>query len=132
MLLKALQEQISAYRATSQVTQVNKRLPLFFEISDLKERRKTLARFTKANIKVPKLLDPRQLSDLIGFITDRTLAEISVQFTDFNRLQHIVNNHKTVEGEKEIASLALSSLKLKSEFLCFVFSMERKFGAITV
>ena len=68
-------DQIGAYRVTSQLY---KRLPLFFEIGDLGERRKTLAKFTKANIKVPKLIDPRQLSDLITFLVDRTLPEISV------------------------------------------------------
>ena len=59
-------------------SQLYKRLPLFFEMSDMGERRKTLAKFTKANIKVPKLIDPQQLSDLVSFLVDRTLPEISV------------------------------------------------------
>ena len=50
----------------------------FFEIGDVQERRKTLAKFTKANIKVPKLLDPTQLSNLLSLLVDRTLPEISV------------------------------------------------------
>ena len=43
-----------------------------------------------------------------------------------------MQNYKTTEGEKEVQSLAQSSLKLKSEFLCFIFALEKKFGAITV
>jgi len=107
-------------------------LPLFFEIGDLQERRKTLARFTKANIKVPKMLDPKQLTDLVAYLIDCTLYQIRVQFTNFSRLDYIVSNFKTVQGEKEVGSLVLTSLKLKSEFLCFVFSLERKFSPFTV
>ena len=107
-------------------------MPLFFEICDIQERRKTLARFTKANIKVPKMLDPNQLTDLVAFLVDSTLFQIQVQFTNFTRLDSIVTNFRTVQGEKEIASLVLTSLKLKSEFLCFVFSLERKFSPFTV
>ena len=55
-----------------------------------------------------------------------------MQFTNFSRLDDLVTNFKTVPGEKEIASLVLTSLKLKSEFLCFVFSLERKFSPFTV
>ena len=55
-----------------------------------------------------------------------------MQFTNFSRLDHIVSNFKTVQGEKEIGSLVLTSLKLKSEFLCFVFSLERKFSPFTI
>ena len=44
----------------------------------------------------------------------------------------MVKNFKTVQGDKEIAILVLTSLKLKSEFLCFVFSLERKFSPFTV
>ena len=98
----------------------------------MQERRKTLARFTKANIKVPKMLDPNQLTELVAYLVDSTLFQIHVQFTNFSRLDHIVSNFKTVQGEKEIGSLVLTSLKLKSEFLCFVFSLERKFSPFTV
>jgi hypothetical protein len=35
-----------------------KKMPLFLEIEDMQERRKVLSRFTKANLKVPKTLDP--------------------------------------------------------------------------
>lgn len=44
----------------------------------------------------------------------------------------IVTNFRTVQGEKEIGQLVLTSLRLKSEFLCFVFSLERKFSPYTV
>jgi len=52
-LLRILYGQISTFQVCE-----GKKLPLFFEIGDMQERRKTLARFTKANIKVPKMLDP--------------------------------------------------------------------------
>ena len=107
-------------------------MPLFFEIGDIQERRKTLARFTKANIKVPKMLDPTQLTDLVAYLIDCTLYQIQVQFTNFQRLEYIATNFKTAFGEREIGSLVLTSLKLKSEFLCFVFSLERKFSPFTV
>ena len=89
-------------------------------------------KFTKANIKVPKQLDPRQLSMLISYLIDKTLIEIKVQFQDYARLQTIVDEYKTSEGEKELGSLASSSMKLKSEFLCFVFAIERKYGPVCV
>ena len=126
-LLRNLYEKISCYQVCE-----GKKLPLFFEIGDMQERRKTLARFTKANIKVPKMLDPNQLTELVAYLVDSTLFQIHVQFTNFSRLDHIVSNFKTVQGEKEIGSLVLTSLKLKSEFLCFVFSLERKFSPFTV
>ena len=68
----------------------------------------------------------------MAYLVDSTLFQIHVQFTNFSRLDHIVSNFKTVQGEKEIGSLVLTSLKLKSEFLCFVFSLERKFSPFTV
>ena len=68
----------------------------------------------------------------MAYLVDSTLFQIHVQFTNFTRLDHIVSNFKTVQGEKEIGSLVLTSLKLKSEFLCFVFSLERKFSPFTV
>ena len=67
-MLKNLYEQVSSYQVCE-----GKRLPLFFEIGDIQERRKTLARFTKANIKVPKMLDPKQLTDLVSYLIDSTL-----------------------------------------------------------
>ena len=126
-LLRVLFDQISAYQVCE-----GKKLPLFFEIGDMQERRKTLARFTKANIKVPKILDPCQLTQLIAYLVDCTLFQIQVQFTNFTRLEFIVSNFRTVQGEKELSQLVLTSLKLKSEFLCFVFSLERKFSPFTV
>ena len=78
------------------------------------------------------MLDPNQLTDLVSYLIDCTLFQIQVQFTNFTRLDYIVSNFKTVQGEKEIQSLVLTSLKLKSEFLCFVFSLERKFSPATV
>ena len=63
---------------------------------------------------------------------DKTLSEIKVEFHDYGRLHAIVEEYKTSEGEKELASLASSSMRLKSEFLCFVFAIEKKYGPVCV
>jgi len=70
-LLRALIEQINRYAVCE-----GRKLPLFFEIGDMQERRKTLARFTKANVKVPKMLDPTQLTQLVAYLVDSTLHQI--------------------------------------------------------
>jgi len=49
------------------------------------------------------MLDPNQLTDLVSYLIDCTLFQIQVQFTNFTRLDYIVSNFKTVQGEKEIA-----------------------------
>lgn len=61
--------------------------PLFFEISDAVERKRVLSKFTKSNVKVPKGLDPDQITGLCGFLIDRTLDMIQVTFnSDFGTL----------------------------------------------
>ena len=102
--------------------------PLFFDISDLAERRRILSKYTKSNVKVPKGLDPDQLAGLCTFFVERTLELIEVTFdTDFSKLQRIVFRHETAR-EGEIKSLARPNFSMKSEFWCFLFSLERKYG----
>ena len=43
-----------------------------------------------------------------------------------------MDEYKTSEGEKELGTLASSTMKLKSELLCFVFAIERKYGPVCV
>ena len=70
--------------------------PLFFEIADLTERKRVLSKFTKTNVKLPRMLDPAKLAHLCSFFVERTLDNISINFDkDFSILQRIVFRHET-------------------------------------
>lgn len=64
--------------------------PKVFEMTDVAERKKVLAKFTRSNIKVPRQLDPDQLSNLIEFFINKTLSLIQVKFSDLNKLTKII------------------------------------------
>jgi hypothetical protein len=120
-LLSQFQYQLERYEVCG-----NKHAPLFFEISDLTERKKILQKYTKSNVKVPKLLDPYQLAHLVSTFIERTLSLIEITFQDFSAIQHIVFKHETAR-EGEIKNLARSQFSKKSEFWCFLFSLEKKY-----
>lgn len=65
--------QIDAYVVTTKNGQMP---PLFFEINDPVERKRVLSKFTKSNVKIPKAMDPSQLSGVCGFLVDRTVELI--------------------------------------------------------
>jgi hypothetical protein len=68
--------------------------PLFFDIADTDERKKVLSKFTKTNVKLPRMLDPDKLTHVCSFFVDRTLERILVNFDkDFAKLQRIVFRH---------------------------------------
>ena len=73
------------------------------------------------------MLDPDKLTHVCAFFIDRTLERILVNFDkDFAKLQRIVFRHET-QKETEVTDLAKTSLQAKSEFWCFLFTLEKKY-----
>jgi hypothetical protein len=61
--------------------------PLFFDIADVEERKKVLSKFTKTNVRLPRMLDPSKLTHVCSFFVERTLERILVNFDkDFSKL----------------------------------------------
>jgi hypothetical protein len=107
-------------------------MPNVFELKSESEKQKIMTRIIKANVKLPKLIDPNEISRLSNCLIEKTLSLITVSFTNFKKLQHIVDSYDTQTCESEMQDLAKITFKQKSELACYVFAMEKKYSSLTV
>lgn len=68
------------------------KLPMFSEMKNEEERTKVLQKFTKANLKLSRLLDGNQLVSLLDCFVQTTLDNTQITITDPDLLKRIVKN----------------------------------------